>query len=35
LAIYRFDDRTVRIVLIGRRNDAAVSKGLQRLGRDA
>lgn len=33
--IYRFDDRTLRIVLIGRRNDAAVYKELQRLGTDA
>jgi mRNA interferase RelE/StbE len=33
--IYRFDDRSVRVVLIGKRNDAAVYKELQRLGRDA
>jgi mRNA interferase RelE/StbE len=33
--IYRFDDQNVRIVLIGKRNDAAVYKELQRLGKDA
>ena len=33
--IYRFDDQKIRFVLIGRRNDAAVYKELQRLGKDA
>ena len=33
--IYRFDDQHVRIVLIGKRNDDAGYKELQRLGRDA
>ena len=33
--IYRFDGQEVRIVLIGKRNDAAVYKELQRLGKDA
>jgi mRNA interferase RelE/StbE len=33
--IYRSDDQNVRIVLIGKRNDAAVYKELQRLGKDA
>jgi mRNA-degrading endonuclease RelE of RelBE toxin-antitoxin system len=33
--IYRFDDQNVRMVLIGKRNDAAVHKELQRLGKDA
>ena len=32
--IYRFDAQSVRIVLIGKHNDAAVYKELQRLGRD-
>ena len=33
--IYRFDNQNVRIVLIGKRNDAAVYKELQRLGKEA
>jgi mRNA interferase RelE/StbE len=33
--IYRFDDQTLRVVLIGKRNDDAVYKELQRLGKRA
>jgi mRNA interferase RelE/StbE len=33
--IYRFDAQSVRIALIGKRNDAAVYKELERRGRDA
>jgi mRNA interferase RelE/StbE len=33
--IYPFDAQSVRIALIGKRNDAAVYQELERLGRDA
>jgi mRNA interferase RelE/StbE len=33
--IYRFDNQNLRVILIGKRNDEAVYKELQRLGKDA